>query len=287
MSVSGSSRSPSRCSPRSAWSSAPGQALPEEELQEAGVVAQPVLARVLRPAPPAAVRRPRTAGARARRARGASGTAGPRYAIPLDSLRRNRRRGSCPTGPRTTTRRARPARCPWRQARRAHPPRTRSSAYASAPVGRSERPLPRPSKVTTFRWRARYGICIFQHREWTIDHVGQQQHRRARRRRRPRSGPDSVALDVPLGVRVQRPRLLRPPDRGERPRARRGPGGRSARSRPRLEHEVERRLRGAAEAGEPAGRTTSRIRASPACAPSASPTSCESEAGVHSSVENA
>ena len=31
--------------------------------------------------------------------------------------------------------------------------------------------------------------------------------------------------------------------------------------------------------------TTSRKRFSPACAPSASPTSCDSEAGVHSSVE--
>ena len=38
--------------------------------------------------------------------------------------------------------------------------------------GRSERPLPRPSKVTTRQWRARYGICIFQCREWMIDHVG-------------------------------------------------------------------------------------------------------------------
>src|SRR5207248_11502228 len=37
---------------------------------------------------------------------------------------------------------------------------------------------------------------------------------------------------------------------------------------------------------KPAAVTTSRIRASPACAPSASPTSCESEAGVHSRVEN-
>ena len=35
----------------------------------------------------------------------------------------------------------------------------------------------------------------------------------------------------------------------------------------------------------PALVTTSRIRASPACAPSASPTSWDSEAGVHSSVE--
>ena len=38
--------------------------------------------------------------------------------------------------------------------------------------GRSERPLPRPSNVTTRQCRARYGICIFQCREWMIDHVG-------------------------------------------------------------------------------------------------------------------
>ena len=32
--------------------------------------------------------------------------------------------------------------------------------------------------------------------------------------------------------------------------------------------------------------TTSRSLAGPACVPSASPTSCDSEAGVHSKVEN-
>src|ERR1700689_975759 len=37
---------------------------------------------------------------------------------------------------------------------------------------------------------------------------------------------------------------------------------------------------------KPAAPTTSPILASPACAPSARPTSCDSEAGVHSSVEN-
>jgi hypothetical protein len=44
--------------------------------------------------------------------------------------------------------------------------------YASAPTGRSERPFPRPSKVTTRKCLARYGICAFQNREWMIDHVG-------------------------------------------------------------------------------------------------------------------
>ena len=47
-----------------------------------------------------------------------------------------------------------------------------SSRYASGSAGRSLRPLPRPSNVTTRQCRARYGICIFQCREWTIDHVG-------------------------------------------------------------------------------------------------------------------
>ena len=47
-----------------------------------------------------------------------------------------------------------------------------SSRYASGSGGRSDRPLPRPSNVTTRQWRARYGICIFQCREWMIDHVG-------------------------------------------------------------------------------------------------------------------
>ena len=55
--------------------------------------------------------------------------------------------------------------------------------------------------------------------------------------------------------------------------------------RPCLVYDVERGLRDAAEAGEAAAVTTSRIRASPAWAPSARPTSWDSDAGVHSSVE--
>ncbi len=46
------------------------------------------------------------------------------------------------------------------------------SAYASGCAGRSERPLPRPSNRSTWQCRARYGICIFQMREWTTDQVG-------------------------------------------------------------------------------------------------------------------
>jgi hypothetical protein len=44
--------------------------------------------------------------------------------------------------------------------------------YASAPAGRSERPLPRPSKVTTRCRRARSGTWSFQCLEWMIDQVG-------------------------------------------------------------------------------------------------------------------
>ena len=47
-----------------------------------------------------------------------------------------------------------------------------SSRYASGPDGRPERPFPRPSNVMTRAWRARYGICAFQWREWMIDQVG-------------------------------------------------------------------------------------------------------------------
>ena len=42
----------------------------------------------------------------------------------------------------------------------------------STPRGRSERPLPRPSNVTTRKCRARKAIWAFQKREWMIDHVG-------------------------------------------------------------------------------------------------------------------
>ena len=42
--------------------------------------------------------------------------------------------------------------------------------YASGLCGRSERPFPRASYVTTRKWRARYGTWSFQKREWTIAH---------------------------------------------------------------------------------------------------------------------
>ena len=46
------------------------------------------------------------------------------------------------------------------------------SAYAAAPDGRSERPLPRPSYVTTRKCRARYPTWAFQTRECTMLHAG-------------------------------------------------------------------------------------------------------------------
>ena len=48
----------------------------------------------------------------------------------------------------------------------------RRGPYSSALSGRSDRPLPRGSKVTTRKWRARYGTCSFQKREWLIAHGG-------------------------------------------------------------------------------------------------------------------
>src|SRR5580692_1278830 len=87
--------------------------------------------------------------------------------------------------------------------------------------------------------------------------------------------PHTVALDVAGAVGVPGPRLLAG-----------GPGhlapdhGRASKTR----------LNGVCAARrkrvKPAAVTTSLILASPAWAPSASPTSCDSEAGVHSSVEN-
>jgi hypothetical protein len=44
--------------------------------------------------------------------------------------------------------------------------------YEAGPWGRSDRPLPRPSNVTTRKCRAKYGICNFHTRECTIDHGG-------------------------------------------------------------------------------------------------------------------
>ena len=47
-----------------------------------------------------------------------------------------------------------------------------SLVYAAGPVGRSDSPLPRPSKVTTRKCRARKPTCAFQNRESMIVQVG-------------------------------------------------------------------------------------------------------------------
>src|SRR5205814_6981096 len=85
----------------------------------------------------------------------------------------------------------------------------------------------------------------------------------------------AVALDEALGVGVARASLLA---RATPPIDRLGQGLAS-----------KTRLNGVSAARrkreKPLPTTTSRIRASPAWAPSASPTSCDSDAGVHKSVE--
>ena len=83
-----------------------------------------------------------------------------------------------------------------------------SSRYASGSGGRSERPLPRPSNVTTRQWRARYGICNFQCREWMIDHVGSRSTVGLALAVDLVEDADAVPLDVALLVRVAGPRLL-------------------------------------------------------------------------------
>ena len=46
------------------------------------------------------------------------------------------------------------------------------SAYAADNCGRSDRPFPRGSMVTTRNVLARYGTWAFQAREWTSGSVG-------------------------------------------------------------------------------------------------------------------
>ena len=86
--------------------------------------------------------------------------------------------------------------------------RPRTRPRRTPPRPRAVRPpLPRPSNVMTRKWRAKYGICVFQCREWTIDHVG---------RRRTVDRPaedlvedlDAIALDVARRCRVPRDVLL-------------------------------------------------------------------------------
>src|SRR6476619_2007634 len=87
-------------------------------------------------------------------------------------------------------------------------------------------------------------------------------------------GAHAVPFDIPLVVGVPRARLLAP----------------DLVDRFHYGFASKTRLNGVSAARrkcvKPPLVTTSRIRASPACAPSASPTSWDSEAGVQSSVEN-
>ncbi len=46
------------------------------------------------------------------------------------------------------------------------------SPYAAVSLGRSDRPLPRGSIVTTRKWRARKGTCAFHTRLCTITSTG-------------------------------------------------------------------------------------------------------------------
>ena len=94
-------------------------------------------------------------------------------------------------------------------------------AYASAPGGRSERPLPRPSNVTTRQCRAKYGICSFQWREWMSAHVGSSRIVGSARPVDLVEQAHAVALDVPGLVRVPGAGLLarfRDDDHGSRSR---------------------------------------------------------------------
>ena len=110
----------------------------------------------------------------ARRARDGPGRAGPpgRCRRSRRPARGGRRRGSSPTARRTTAPPASRARSRWRPSPRARRRRTRRCCSPRRrPAGPSGH-CPRPSKVTTRQWRARYGIWSFQKREWTIDQVG-------------------------------------------------------------------------------------------------------------------
>ena len=147
----------------------------EEELEEVAVVAQPVVAVVLRPAlvgrrarssKPTRARSRRRDQARDRADRSAN-DAGDALGVrrPRACSARSAAAARCPATHGATRRRPRRARRPRRRRTRARRTRRRR---AGGPTARCRA----PSKVTTRKWRARYGICAFQWREWTIDHAG-------------------------------------------------------------------------------------------------------------------
>ena len=150
-----------------------GEALREEELEEVLVVLEPVVAV---PLPPADVLVARLAELRSPPS-GAGQPAGSGRAGAMNTMLRRRAPGGSPRGAATVPRPARATRATARSVPVASITASASAAnsssrYASGSGGRSERPLPRPSNVSTRQCRARYGICIFQCREWTIDQVG-------------------------------------------------------------------------------------------------------------------
>ena len=171
------------------------------------VVAEPVVRVVLRPALVGVERLVERDRRRGRHVTAPSGTAGAMKTMPVT-------RSGCsaasttPQSAPNETPRGRPAPSRSRRGPRARPPRTRASSTPRHPCGRSERPFPRASKVRTRQCRAKYGICIFQWREWTSAHVGMSKTVGSPVAIDLVEDPDAVALDVALFVGVPRARLL-------------------------------------------------------------------------------
>ncbi len=173
--------------------------LAEEELEEAAVVAQPVVPVVLRPA---------LVGVELLVEGAAPARVGSGGAM-NGTVRADQHRAERPG----------PGDGPPGAARTAHPA-TRRRRTAAVDAGRVEdggsvvgeldrvvaparraagrRAVPRPSKVTTRKWRARYGIWPFQCREWTIDHAGAGARPARRSPKASQCDPDAVALDDAL-----------------------------------------------------------------------------------------
>ena len=101
------------------------------------------------------------------------------------------------------------ASAPSPPARRGRPPtNSHQRVRLAASSGRSERPLPRGSNVTTRKWRERYGICAFQRRECEIGHGREEQERRRRVAVDLVEDAHAVALDEALLVGVAGAGLL-------------------------------------------------------------------------------
>ena len=188
----------------------------EEELEEAAVVALPVVAVVLRP-----IRR--RSRARRRTAYVALGVVGrERHRRPDvdDAARRardGRRRGSSPTArphdSATSAARSVPVASITAIASAANSP----VLYASAPLGRSERPLPRPSNVTTRTVAGEVGDLRLPEARVDDRPGRQQQDRRLAGAVDLPEDADAVALDVAGLVRIPGAGLLAP-RRRPRPR---------------------------------------------------------------------